>query len=238
MGTNAVRAGVKSAIGPRLTVLSRCVRGLPIPHWGNLRRVSPLSPNFGFERGTPVDRFYLHRFLDMHRARITGRVLEVQIPSYTRTYGHDIEISHTVDINSTFAATYTCDLADAPRIPSDYYDCFLLPNTLQHVQDLAGVLRTALRVVKTGGSILASAPVLLPLIPDGDDYWRFSPAGWRRLLEREWAGCDVAIEAHGNCLSASASMYGIALEELSDDELSVHDPRYPVLVTIACRKTT
>jgi hypothetical protein len=235
----AARAGFKRVLGPHLTVLSRCVlRGLPIPRWGNLRRVSPLSPNFGFERGTPVDRFYLHRFLETNRARVTGRVLEVQVPSYTRTYGHDVEVSHTVDINPTFAATYTCDLADAPQIPSDYYDCFLLPNTLQHTQDPAGVLRTARRVVKAGGIILASAPMLLPLIPDGDDYWRFSPAGWRRMLAREWAGCDVAVEGHGNCLSASAAMYGIALEELTDDELKIHDPRYPVLVTMACRKTS
>jgi SAM-dependent methyltransferase len=214
------------------------LRGLPIPRWGNLRRVSPLSPNFGFERGTPVDRFYLHRFLEANRAGITGRVLEVQVPSYTRVYGHDVEISHTVDINPRFATTYICDLAEAPQIPDDYYDCSLLPNTLQHVQDPAAVLRTVRRVVKPGGILLASAPVLLPLIPDGDDYWRFSPAGLRRLLAREWAGCDVAIEGHGNCLSASAAMYGIALEELADDELSVHDPRYPVLVTMACRKTS
>jgi hypothetical protein len=30
-------------------------------------------------------------------------------------------------------------------------------------------------------------------------------------------------------------MYGIAVEELTARELDVNDPRYPVLVTIACR---
>src|SRR5215831_20948083 len=163
MKTDAVRASLKAAIGPRLTVLSRCVlRGLPIPHWGNLRRVSPLSPNFGFERGTPVDRFYLHRFLEVNRAAITGRVLEVQVPSYTLAYGHDVEISDTVDINPRFATTYTCDLAEAPQIPDDYYDCFLLPNTLQHVETLRPALQTMLRVTKPGGTILASAAGFLP----------------------------------------------------------------------------
>jgi hypothetical protein len=29
---------------------------------------------------------------------------------------------------------------------------------------------------------------------------------------------------------------GLALEELSEPELNVHDPRYPVLTTILCRK--
>lgn len=232
-----VQQALKSVMGPRLTVLARCVlRGLPIARWGNLRRVEPFSSTFGSDRGTPVDRFYLHRFLDAHRAVITGRVLEVQMPSYTSAYGHDVEASHTVDIDPRFGATYTCDLADAPQIAADSYDCFLAPQTLQHVADLDAVLQTMLRVVKPGGYILASAPVLLPLIADADDNWRLTPAGWRKTLSRAWPGRQVAIEGHGNCLSSIAAMHGLALEELSAEELTAHDPRYPVLVTIACRK--
>ena len=94
------RARLKSMIGPRLTVLARCVlRGLPLPRWGNMRRVEPFSTTFGFDRGTPVDRYYLDRFLDANRALITGRVLEVQVPSYTRRFGEGVTESHTVDIN-------------------------------------------------------------------------------------------------------------------------------------------
>ncbi len=208
---------MKSAIGPYATVLARCLlRGLPIPRWGNLRRVEPFSANFGFERGTPVDRFYLHKFLDANRSAITGRVLEVQMPSYTARYGQDV--------------------TDAREIPDDSYDCLLAPQTLQHVGDLNAVLRTMLRVVKPGGVVLASASALLPLIADGEDCWHLSPAGWRRTLAREWAGADVSVEGHGNCLSAIAAMHGLALEELTEDELSAHDARYPVLVTIRCRK--
>ena len=238
--TSVVTGGLKAVIGPRLTVLARCVlRGLPIPRWGNLRRVEPFSGYFGFERGMPVDRFYLHNFLDANRALITGRVLEVQVPSYTKSYGHDVEVSHTVDINPQSRATYTCDLADAPQIPSGSYDCVIAPNTFQYFTDLGPALRTILRITKPGGTILASAPTLLPLIPDGPEYWHFSPAGWRLTLAREWPGKDVAgvdVEGHGNCLSAIAAMHGLALEELTGDELSAHDPRYPVLVTIKARK--
>ena len=230
-------SALKAVLGPRLTVLARCIRrGLPVPRWGNLRRVEPFSPIFGFDRGTPVDRFYQERFLDSSRSVITGRVLEVQVPSYTRTFGRAVDVSHTVDINPVFRATYTCDLADAPQIPDDSYDCFLVPNTLQHVEDLPAVLRTILRVVKPGGYVLASAPTLLPLIPDAADMWRLSPEGWRRTLARAWPGCDVSVESHGNCLAAVAAMHGLALEELTEDELSANDPRYPVLVTIKARK--
>ena len=233
----AARAGLKSAMGPHLMVLARCVlRGLPIPRWGNLRRVTPFSASFGFERGTPVDRFYIQKFMNAHREFITGRVLEVQVPSYTRTYGHDVTVSHTVDINPCFDATYTCDLADATQIPSDSFDCFLAPQTLPHVSDLDGVLQTMLRVVKPGGYILASAAMLLPLTAEGDDNWRLTPAGWRQTLSRAWPGRELTVEGHGNCLAAIAAMHGLALEELTADELTAHDPRYPVIVTIACRK--
>jgi SAM-dependent methyltransferase len=234
---HAVRQRLKSVAGPRLTVLARCVwRRLPLPRWGNLRRIRPFSTAFGFDRGTPIDRYYLDKFLGVNRALITGRVLEVQVRSYTKRFGAGVRESHTVDINPAFGATYTCDLADAAQIPSDYYDCFLVPNTFQHILDLHPALRNMVRVVKPGGTVLASAACLLPLIPDGGDYWRLSPEGWRLVLEGEWPGCEVTVEAHGNCLAAAAAMYGLAHEELRAAELDAHDPRYPVLMTVRCRK--
>jgi SAM-dependent methyltransferase len=144
--------------------------------------------------------------------------------------------SHTVDINPQFQTTYVCDLAQADAIPSGWYDCFLAPNTLQHLAELEPALKTMLRVVKPGGTILASAAALLPLIPEGGDYWRLSAEGWRLILGQQWAGCDVSVEARGNCLVALAAMHGLAHEELTTEELDAHDPRYPVLITIRCRK--
>jgi SAM-dependent methyltransferase len=228
---------LKAIAGPRLTVVGRCLlRGLPVPRWGNLRRVTPFSSSYGFDRGTPVDRHYLDAFLYANRALITGRVLEVQMPGYTSKFGHGVEESHSVDIDPRFGATYTCDLAEAPQIPSDYYDCFLLPNTLPHLENLRPALRTMLRVTRPGGALLASAAGFLPLITDGEDLWRLSAQGWRRLLADEWPGCEIAVESHGNCLAAIAAMHGLAREELRAEELDADDPRYPVLVTIRCRK--
>src|SRR5262245_50153649 len=55
---------LKAIAGPRLTVVGRCLlRGLPVPRWGNLRRVRPFSASYGFDRGTPIDRYYLDTFL-------------------------------------------------------------------------------------------------------------------------------------------------------------------------------
>jgi hypothetical protein len=213
------------------------MRGLGLPRWGNLRRVEPFSRGFGFDRGTPIDRYYLHRFLETHAAAITGQVLEIQETGYTRRFGHALAATDSVDINPAFLPTYLCDLSRAESIiPSDRYDCFLLPNTLCALGDLEGCLRQALRVVRPGGVVLATSATLAPFMTDGPDYWRLGVDGWRDVTARAWAGCPVQIEAHGNCLAAVAAMLGLAAEELTPAELDVRDPQYPVLVTLRCDK--
>jgi SAM-dependent methyltransferase len=236
--SSALRATTKSLAGPRLTVWARCVmKGLPIPRWGNLRRTTPFSQQFGFERGTPIDRYYLMRFLDRHRDFIHGDVLEIQETGYARRYGRDLGAVHSVDIDPRVHPTFVCDLAQSETvIPSNRYDCFLMPNTLCFLQHLEACLRHALRVVRPGGVILASAPGMVPLIPDGPDYWRLSADGWREVLTETWPDADLEVSADGNCLAATAAMLGLAFEELTPAELDVHDVRYPVQVTVLCRK--
>ena len=232
-----MREELKSWIGARWTSRLRCLmRGKEWPRWGNLRRVRPFSDRFGFDRGTPVDRYYLHRFLDTHRDVIRGDVLEIQTAGFARRYGRDLGRVDSVDIAPDFRPTYLCDLAHSGDIlPSSTYDCFLLPNTLQHLREPEAALAHARRVLKPGGVILASSAGLLPLTADVPDYWRLSEAGWRELAARVWPGCEVRVESHGNCLAATAAMLGLALEELSPAELDAQDPRYPVLLTVCCR---
>jgi hypothetical protein len=232
-------ASLKPYLPPLWVARGRCVlRGLPVPRWGNLRRLAPFSASFGFDRGIPVDRFYLNAFLHAHAADIHGDVLEIQMPAYTRRFGRSVTLEHSVDILPEHRATYTCDLAHSEAvIPSNRYDCFLLPNTLSMLRDLDGCLRHALRVVKPGGVILAATPTLGQLLPDVDgDYWRLTVAGWREVAQRAWPGCDVSITAYGNVLAATAALQGLAVEELTRSELEAFDPRFPVLVCLRCRK--
>jgi SAM-dependent methyltransferase len=231
-------AWAKGALGRRGTAQARLVaKGLPRPRWGNLRRLSPLSDSFGFDRGTPIDRFYLERFLAAESSAITGRVLEVQVPSYTKRFGRDVVVSETVDIEDRFHPTFVCDLAKAEGVIADAaYDCVLLPNTLQHLRDLDPALNNAVRVLKPGGTLLASAAGLLRLTQADQDFWRLSPEGWRIVASRVWRDCEVDVRGWGNCLAAVAALYGLALEELSQAELEFHDERFPVLTTIRCRR--
>jgi len=229
-------AAIKSLLGPRWTTWARTVtRGLERPSWGNLRRVTPISTSYGFDRGTPIDRYYVDKFFTAQRDAITGRVLEIQTRDHTRKYGTAVTTSDTLDISPEFRPTYQCDLARASMVGDASYDCFVLPNTLCFLKDLDAALREARRIVRPGGTILATVPGFVPLTPDVADYWHASADGWRVVASRVWPDCQTAVDAHGNCLAAAAAMYGIAAEELTNVELDAHDPRYPVLVTIACR---
>jgi SAM-dependent methyltransferase len=234
MGASALKA----VLGPRWTVRARCVlRGKPLPRWGNLRRTRPLSEHFGADRGTPIDRYYLDRFLTSHRERVTGRVLEIQGSSSTERYGQSVTAADTIDINPSFNPTFLCDLAEADRVvPADWYDCVLLPNTLHHLRDVPRSLVQMLRVLKPGGSLLATACGFVPLIPDGPDYWRLSEQGWRELTAEPLRGHRFELDAYGNCLAAVSALLGVTVEELTPAELDVRDARYPVLVTLFCTR--
>ena len=54
---------------------------------GDLRRLTPLSLRWGYDRGTPVDRHYIENFLDANRSDVRGHVLEIGDASYTVRFG-------------------------------------------------------------------------------------------------------------------------------------------------------
>ncbi len=62
--------------------------------FGSLRRTEPVSRKFGFDRGGPIDRWYIERFLSEHADDVRGRVLEVGDATYTRRFGGD-RVTHS-----------------------------------------------------------------------------------------------------------------------------------------------
>ena len=114
------------------------------PRWrparlGALRRMTPLSDEFGYDRGTPIDRYYIERFLAENRQHIQGRVLEVKDSGYSERFGEGVTRTDVLDIDTGNAlATFVADLAAADTIPDATFDCFILTQTLQYVYDVRG----------------------------------------------------------------------------------------------------
>lgn len=245
--TASVRRAVHG-IGRRLVptvprVIRRPLRrwiGVPPPvgavDLGDLRRLAPISDEFGFDRGRPIDRYYIERFLAQHAADVRGHVMEIGDADYTRRFGGDdvlrSEVLHVTAGNP--AATLVGDLTDGDHLPSAAFDCIILTQTLHLIHDVRAALATAVRMLRRGGTLLVTVPGISQ-IDRGEWHdtwsWAITPQALDRLLRESSTTGEVTVEAHGNVLAATAFLHGLADTELRPEELDVHDPAYPVLVT-------
>lgn len=203
--------------------------------WGGLRRMRPLSQKFGFDRGTPIDRYYTEVFLAEHASAIRGVVGEIADDTYASRFGDGrAERIDIIDIDPTNArATVIADLGAEGALADESFDCLIVTQTLQYLIDPAAALRTCARALRPGGALLLSAPALTAhdrLEPDDIDRWRFWPAGLRHLIVEAFPHADVRLHGYGNLTAAIAFLHGISAEELRQDELSHVDLRYPVVI--------
>ncbi len=207
------------------------------PAWfGTLRRTTPLSDHWGYDRGTPIDRYYIECFLESHRQDIHGHVLEIKDTTYTDRFGTNVVQSDVLDIDaSNPRATLVADLATADSIPADTVDCMILTQTLQFIPDLRAAVVHVHRILRPGGVLLCTVPGLsrVERAYASSDYWRFTPAACVLLFGDEFGAENVTVRAYGNVLTAMAFLTGLASEELSQRELMQHEEHFPV--TIATR---
>lgn len=214
-------------------------RALAPVRLGVFRAGVPVSESWGYDRGTPVDRVYIHRFLDRHREVITGRVLEVHDDRYTKRFGHAVERSDVLDIDpANPGATLIGDLAAPDGFEPDAFDCFVLTQTLQFLYDLRSAVRTVRRVLRPGGVVLATVPAASRVSRGQVDreFWRFTAASVRRLFADEFGGANVEVVSYGNSLTVAASIVGLASEELPRATFDVDDAHFPLIVGVRAVK--
>ncbi len=210
--------------------------------FGHLRRAAPVSRLFGFDRGQPVDRYYIENFLAARAEDIHGNVLEVGGDKYTRAFGgprvKEADVLHASSDNPR--ATIVADLARGDNIPSDAFDCFILTQTLQFVYDVHAAVRTIYRILKPGGVVLATLPGISRIDRGGanqwGEWWRFTGMSAQRLFSEAFPRENVTVESYGNVLIAIALLHGLATEELRREEFAYHDPDYEVLITVRSEK--
>jgi SAM-dependent methyltransferase len=217
------------------------VRRLTRPAWfGTLRRTSPLSSNWGYDRGTPVDRYYIERFLAENRQDIRGRVVEIKNSEYTQRFGMDVVQRDVLDVDPMNpCATIVADLSAADGVPDNLFDCVVLTQTLHFIPDLRAAVANVHRVLKPGGVVLATMPSVAPIEPHGGldrDYWRFTLASSRWLFEQAFQRGQVDVRSYGNILADIGFLVGIAREELSPGELAFNDPYFPLIIAVRAVK--
>lgn len=208
----------------------------------DLRRVTPISPIFGMDRGTPIDRHYIEAFLAAHASDIKGRALELGDATYIKRFGtgvSQIDVLHVVAGNPE--ATIIADLTKADHIPSDAFDCIIFTQALQMIYDMKAAMRTLYRILRPGGVILMTTHGTSKIArrlgrDDWGEYWRLTAQGVEALVADVAPDADLSVKSYGNVLSAAAFLYGLAAEDLERGELDAVDEDFEVVLGATIRK--
>jgi glycosyltransferase involved in cell wall biosynthesis len=208
---------------------------------GDFGSPMPISRDFGFDRGTPIDRYYIERFLERHALEIAGRVLEVGGDEYTCRFGGGrvtrTDILHVHEGNPR--ATIVGDLTDPAVLPENAFDCIVLTQTLHLIFDVRLAVARLHRALAPGGVVLVTAPGISQ-IDRGEWgkswYWSFTTESLARLFTECFGPDDVTIEHYGNVFAATVFLQGLAVEEVETSKLDPLDKAYQVIVAARARK--
>lgn len=205
------------------------------------RSVRPKSQKFGFDRGGPINHYYIEKFIEENAHYITGTVLEVAESRYGKKFGKNVnkfEILHLYGNNPK--ATIVADLTNVDSLPENLANCFIFTQTLNFIYDFRSALRGTYRLLKPGGTLLATVSGISQIsrydMDRWGDYWRFTTLSCERLFEEVFGAENVIVNFNGNCLSARAFLNGQSSLELTKKELDYKDANYQVLITIKARK--
>jgi len=209
--------------------------------FGDLGSTRPISLDFGFDRGTPVDRYYVEAFLARHASDIHGRVLEIGDARYSRRFGgaavtrQDVlHVSRNVP-----EATLIGDMAEPGVLPEGAFDCIVLTQTLHLIYDMRAALAQVHRALAPGGVVLLTVPGITQL--DRGEWnktwsWSLTPYSARRLFEELFDEDELEVSCHGNVFAATAFLQGVAVEEVDKKKLDEVDLAYPVTITVRARR--
>ncbi|MDO8425560.1 MAG: methyltransferase domain-containing protein [bacterium] len=233
----ALRVFLRRYYPPR-KALRRIMR--PAILWPLLRTVRPISEKYGIDRGVPVDRYYIDAFLAANAHHIRGVCLEVKDGTYTQRYGGDmVDRVDIVDSDrSNPRATIYDDLRHPTVLRDGIYDCIILTQVLQFIDDVDVALRASARLLKPGGTMLVTLPALSRIDLGGGvagDFWRFTVAGARQLFGRHFTVDRLEIRSWGNVLAGAAFWVGCAQEDCSRANLDYQDDQFPVIISVVAR---
>ena len=210
--------------------------------WHDLRTTKPISRVFGFDRGQPIDRYYIESFLQENSSAIKGKVIEIADNEYTRKFGKNnaivSEVLHAVEGNPK--ATIVGDLVTGKGLPENAFDCFILTQTLQFIYDIHSASENVVKCLKPGGVALITVAGISQIsrydMDRWGDYWRFTDKSLKMLFEQHVPEENIKIKTYGNVLSSVAFLHGLASDELTQEELDYTDQDYQMIITAVIRK--
>ncbi|TAN46212.1 MAG: glycosyltransferase [Rhodospirillales bacterium] len=202
----------------------------------------PVNRVFGLNRGMPIDRHYIERFLACHAADLRGRALEISEPTYTQRFGGErvTQAQVLTAASDRSPADFKGDIADPATLPADAFDTMILVQTLHCIYDVKAALAGARRALKPGGVLLATLPGITQVsrydMDRWGDFWRMTSKAAGRLFAEVFHEDEVEVTCFGNAAAATAFLNGLAVEDMPEELLDLWDPDYEMLIGVRVRK--
>ena len=203
--------------------------------WGDLKKTVPICQAFGLTRGTPVDRYYLSKFIAEIRPQIVGKILEIGgTPKDKDFYELNTGTSYQVlNLEAGPGIDIVGDVHDSSIINSDSFDSIIIFNVLEHCYAPWIAVENIYKWLKPGGKCFAMVPSSIRIHATPKDYWRPLPDAFAWIF-RNFSQQKLSV--YGNPTTVIASYHGIAVEELTSEELDAFHPDYPVATCIVAEK--
>ena len=203
--------------------------------FGSFKRHAPFCPNYGYSRGTPIDRYYLEKFIAQIRDQVAGDTLEVGgRRENQKLYGFNNARSYmTMDVEPHPEVAIVADVHNADAFKTGSFDTVVILNVLEHCENPSLAVANLHRWLRNGGRVFCMVPNAQRVHGAPNDFWRPLP-GAIELLFSSFPRRQLFV--YGNALTTIASLMGVAAEELSPADLDWHDSEYPVATCIIAEK--
>lgn len=208
----------------------------------SILKAEPVSSLFGFDRGQPLDRYYIEAFLKKNSGVIKGDILEIAENVYTKKYAtgkYTSKILHADGTNSS--ADIVGDLCNTSTLQQNAADCFICTQTFNFIYNFKDAIRGSHFILKPGGTLLATVACMSPISKyDADrwgDFWRFTPQACRKIFGEIFGESNVEVTAFGNSAMAALFMKGYAQEDLQGKvDMDALDELFPLVIGIKAVK--
>jgi SAM-dependent methyltransferase len=108
-------------------------------------------------------------------------------------------------IHSAVSGVDVVSSADHIALPTGSVDAALLTQVLEHVPDPRAVLQDVHRILRAGGRLYMTVPLIWELHELPHDYYRYTPSSLRLLLE-DAGFMDVNINPRNDCFTTIAQL--------------------------------
>jgi SAM-dependent methyltransferase len=203
-----------------------------------------IANDFGFSRGTPIDRWYIHKFFLDNASLIRGSCLEFGELAYLNKYGGNLNnnvIFNYSDIALLKNNEIAGDLTKYLHLPESKFDCIVCVNVINFIYDINAALQGLKKMLKDDGYLIITVAGPCAHISRFDmirwgDYWRFTDKALEFYLTQ--GGFEVKkLISFGNPDSVNAQINGYCASDLSENSLSNNHEDYQLVICAVASKS-